>query len=92
MTERRERWDRITGPFTERVGQVPPERWDDPAPCEGSVARDVVRHLVEWVPGLLTSSAGIEPPAIPSVDDDPVEVADAADEQARLIAFAGRTP
>ena len=71
MSDRRDRWDRITGPFTERVGQVPADRWDDPAPCEGWVARDVVRHLVEWVPGLLSSSAGIEPPAIPSVDDDP---------------------
>ena len=71
MSERRARWDRITGPFTERVEQVPADRWDDPAPCEGWVARDVVRHLVEWVPGLLSSSAGIEPPSIPSVDDDP---------------------
>ena len=36
--------------FTERVRGVPPDAWDNPAPCEGWAARDVVRHLVEWFP------------------------------------------
>jgi uncharacterized protein (TIGR03086 family) len=36
------------------------------------VARDVVRHMVEWMPGVVLSAAGIEVPTGPSVDDDPV--------------------
>jgi uncharacterized protein (TIGR03086 family) len=71
MSERADRWSTIAGRFTEVVGEVPAERWDSPAPCEGWVARDVVRHLVEWVPGFFSSYAGIELPAGPSVDDDP---------------------
>jgi len=62
----------IAGRFTERVRGVAPERWDDPAPCEGWLARDVVRHLVEWFPGFLRSGTGIELPQGPSVDNDPV--------------------
>lgn len=66
-----ERYRRVAGRFSERVAEVPAERWEAPAPCEGWVARDVVRHLVDWVPGLLVSGAGLAPPALPSVDDDP---------------------
>ncbi|MER5201137.1 TIGR03086 family metal-binding protein [Streptomyces sp. NPDC002755] len=51
---------------------VSPAAWDNPAPCEGWVARDVVRHLVEWFPAFLKSGAGVELPQGPSVDDDPV--------------------
>ena len=43
-----------------------------PAPCAGWVARDVVRHLVEWLPGFLLGGAGVELPAGPSVDDGPI--------------------
>ncbi|MFD9322397.1 TIGR03086 family metal-binding protein [Streptomyces sp. NPDC060053] len=51
---------------------VSPAAWDNPAPCEGWVARDVVRHLVEWFPAFLKSGAGVQLPQGPSVDDDPV--------------------
>lgn len=57
--------------FTARVLGVPAGRWDDPAPCEGWVARDVVRHLVTWFPGFL-HGVGVDLSAGPSVDDDPV--------------------
>ena len=57
--------------FTETVDAVDPAAWDNPAPPEGWVARDVVRHLVEWFPAFLVSSVGIELPPGPSVDDDP---------------------
>ena len=66
-----ERFRRVAGRFTDRAREVAPEAWDNPAPCEGWVARDIVRHMVEWMPGLL-SSAGVELAPIPSVDDDPV--------------------
>ena len=60
----------IAGAFTERV--IGTADWDATAPVEGWVARDVVRHLVTWFPGFLSSGAGITLPAGPSVDDDPV--------------------
>ncbi|MET7746408.1 TIGR03086 family metal-binding protein [Streptomyces sp. NPDC005385] len=62
----------VAGDFTERVRGVSPAAWDRPAPCEDWVARDVVRHLVEWFPAFLKSGAGVELPHGPSVDDDPV--------------------
>jgi uncharacterized protein (TIGR03086 family) len=72
MTAAAEEHRRISGRFTELVQGVPADRWDAPAPVEGWMARDVVRHLVEWFPGFLESSAGVKLPAGPSVDDDPV--------------------
>jgi uncharacterized protein (TIGR03086 family) len=36
------------------------------------VARDVVRHLVEWFPAFLQGASGITLPVGPSVDDDPL--------------------
>ena len=62
---------RIAGAFTATVESTAPAAWDNPAPPEGWVARDVVRHLVEWFPGFLQGSTGIALPAGPSVDDDP---------------------
>lgn len=63
---------RIAGDFTATVESTAPATWDNPAPVEGWVARDVVRHLVEWLPAFLEGAAGITLPAGPSVDDDPV--------------------
>ena len=62
----------VAAVFTERVRGVADGGWDAPAPCEGWVARDVVRHLVEWFPAFLKSGAGVDLPAGPSVDEDPV--------------------
>jgi uncharacterized protein (TIGR03086 family) len=62
----------IAGAFSARVTGVPPGRWDDPAPVDGWVARDVVRHLVEWFPAFLEGGAGIRLASGPSVDEDPV--------------------
>jgi len=62
----------VSGVFTDRVRGVAPDAWDNPAPCDGWVARDVVRHLVEWFPAFLKSGADVDLPHGPSVDDDPV--------------------
>jgi uncharacterized protein (TIGR03086 family) len=62
----------IAGAFTVTVEGTASDAWDRPAPVEGWVARDVVRHLVEWFPAFLEGSAGITLPTGPSVDDDPV--------------------
>lgn len=68
---RAERFRRVAGRFTDLVASVPVEAWERPAPPEGWSARDVVRHLVEWVPALIGRS-GIDLPPGPSVDDDPL--------------------
>jgi uncharacterized protein (TIGR03086 family) len=62
---------RIAGEFTATVEAVAPEAWDAPAPVDGWVARDVVGHLVEWLPAFLDGATGITWPAGPSVADDP---------------------
>jgi uncharacterized protein (TIGR03086 family) len=41
--------------------------------CEGWVARDVVRHLVEWISAFLTDAGGPQLRTGPSPDIDPVE-------------------
>lgn len=71
MSEIAERWRRVAAEFTRRAEAVPDAAWDNPAPCEGWVARDVVRHLVEWMPPMFFANVDIEPPMGPSVDEDP---------------------
>jgi uncharacterized protein (TIGR03086 family) len=66
-----ERHRRIAAEFSATVAGTAPGAWDHPAPPEGWVARDVVRHLVDWLPSFLAGSTGIALPAGPSVDDDP---------------------
>jgi uncharacterized protein (TIGR03086 family) len=65
-----ERHRHIAATFTDRVRAA--KRWDDPAPVAGWTARDVVRHLVEWLPSFLAAGASVELPHGPSADDDPV--------------------
>lgn len=72
MSDPAEEHRRIAAAFTATVEGTAPAAWDRPAPVEGWVARDVVRHLVEWLPAFLQSGAGITLPTGPSVDDDPV--------------------
>lgn len=65
-----ERHRQVAGLFTERVHGT--RFWDAPSPVAGWVARDVVRHLTQWLPGFLSAGAAIELSRGPSVDDDPV--------------------
>jgi uncharacterized protein (TIGR03086 family) len=71
MSDIAERYERITAQFTGRVRGVPADAWNNPSPCDGWTARDVVGHLTEWIPGFF-GSQGVEFPAVPSVQDDPV--------------------
>jgi uncharacterized protein (TIGR03086 family) len=71
MTEIAERYRRVADRFTARADEVANDDWDRPAPCEGWVARDVVRHLVDWVPAFFAAGDGPTLPVGPSVDDDP---------------------
>ncbi len=72
MSDVPDRYRRVAAEFTVRARGVSDDAWDNPAPCEGWVARDVVRHVVEWMPPMLHDGTGIELPTGPSVDDDPV--------------------
>jgi uncharacterized protein (TIGR03086 family) len=67
-----ERFRRVAARFTDVIESVPPAAWSNPAPCDGWTARDVVRHLVEWVPAFF-SRAGIDLPMSVAVDDDPAK-------------------
>jgi uncharacterized protein (TIGR03086 family) len=67
-----ERWRVVADGFTARVDGVPADRWDAPAPCEGWVARDIVVHLVEWVPSLLAAGADVDFGPLPDPAADPV--------------------
>ena len=59
--------------FSEVVdGVADPADWDRRSPVPEWTARDVVGHLVDWVPAFLRAGAEIELPAGPSVQQDPV--------------------
>lgn len=65
-----ERHREVAGAFSRLV--LGTSRWDAPAPVDGWLARDVVRHLTEWFPAFLTAGAGVELARGPGVDDDPI--------------------
>ncbi|GAB3803896.1 TIGR03086 family metal-binding protein [Micromonospora zhanjiangensis] len=65
-----ERHRQIAREFTDRVRGT--RSWDAPAPVAGWTARDVVRHLVDWLPAFLAGGSDVRLPAGPAVDDDPV--------------------
>ena len=65
-----ERHRQVAGLFTDRVNGA--RSWDAPSPVAGWTARDVVRHLTEWLPAFLASGADLDLPRGPSVDEDPV--------------------
>jgi uncharacterized protein (TIGR03086 family) len=73
VTEISARFARVADGFTATVNAVPVDAWANRAPCEGWDARDVVRHLVEWLPGpgFLLGAFDVDPGPIPSVDVDP---------------------
>lgn len=71
MTETADRWLRIAGTFTDRVDHVTSTAWSNPSPCEGWTARDIVKHLTDWVPPFLDAGAHLDVGNGPSVEVDP---------------------
>jgi uncharacterized protein (TIGR03086 family) len=71
VNEIAERYRRVASQFTSRVDAVPEEGWDRVSPCEGWLARDVVGHLVEWLPAFFFGTWDLGAPVSPSVDEDP---------------------
>jgi uncharacterized protein (TIGR03086 family) len=59
---------RLARNFSDTVDAVPDDRWDDPSPCEGWSARDVVQHVVDSEIGML-ERVGLAPGPVPSGDD-----------------------
>jgi uncharacterized protein (TIGR03086 family) len=80
-----QRYAKVADAFDRTVRAVPAGAWDRPAPCEGWVARDVVRHLVEWVPSFFATYAELDLGEMPSVDDDPVAAWAALDAEIRVV-------
>jgi uncharacterized protein (TIGR03086 family) len=66
-----ERFRRVARRYTDLAVAVTAGAWDNASPCAGWVARDIVRHLTEWIPAFLTQ-ADVTFPSGPSVDEDPV--------------------
>ena len=60
----------VAAGFTARV--LGATDWDAPAPVPGWRARDVVGHLVEWLPAFVTSGTGLVLEHGPSAEEDPV--------------------
>jgi uncharacterized protein (TIGR03086 family) len=87
MSDAAARYEWVAEQFSARVDQVPDGAWEKPAPCEGWVARDVVGHLVEWLPAFFCGTWDLAPPAGPSVDEDPAGAWHALDAMVRA-AFA----
>ena len=73
MTETADRFRRVADGLSRTIEAVPADAWDNPSPCEGWTARDVLRHLVEWLPGpgFLLGTFDIETRPIPPIEDDP---------------------
>jgi len=71
MAEPAENHRRDAGIFSAVVDGADPASWDNPAPVEGWTARDVVDHLVEWLPSLLAAGSDVVLPEGPKVADDP---------------------
>jgi uncharacterized protein (TIGR03086 family) len=55
-----DRYRRIAAEMSKRVDAVPADAWDRPAPCEGWRARDVIGHLVGWMPGTVLGGTWLE--------------------------------
>jgi len=66
-----ERYRRVARAFTQRVEAVPAGGWARPSPCQGWLARDVVQHLVEWVPAFFANAGGPALPTAPASGTNP---------------------
>ncbi len=62
------RYRRVAAQFDARVRAMPDNGWDEQTPCAGWIGRDVVAHLVDWVPSLI-GKAGIEFPPMDARTD-----------------------
>ena len=71
MTAISDRYRRLAGNITDKIAQVPPDKWSAQSPCPDWTALDVVAHLTQ-VPGLFFGLIGEPAPEVPPVGDDPL--------------------
>ena len=73
MSDISDRYQRIAGGFTARVvGSARSTRGTGPRRARAGWARDVVGHLVEWIPAFFFATWDIEAGELPSATEDPV--------------------
>src|SRR5689334_19885277 len=65
----------IADDFARRVHGT--QDWSAAAPVSGWTARDVVVHLVEWLPGFVASGSEVRLPDVPSPTEQPAAAWDA---------------
>ena len=70
MTEIAERYRALAAELTRRIDAVPDGRWDDPSPCAGWTAKDVLRHIVT-THGAMPGYAGLSLDLERNIDADP---------------------
>lgn len=78
-----ERYAAAADNFTRLVGGV--SDWDGPSPVKEWTAREVVGHLVTWVPGMIGGGSGLEFPSGEGALADPVAAWRALDERLREV-------
>lgn len=57
------RFESLVADFDRRVQATPADRWDNPAPCEGWTATDVVEHVTNNLTHIAAQLRGTEQPA-----------------------------
>ncbi|MGH3098937.1 MAG: TIGR03086 family metal-binding protein [Streptosporangiales bacterium] len=72
MTEIASRYRKLAAEFTRHVADVPEEHWEDPSPCAGWTAGDVLRHVHDFHQHL-PEYAGLSLDLPTSVDDRPLD-------------------
>ncbi len=77
------RYGAISDGFTALVAGT--ADWSAPAPVEGWLARDVVWHLVDWLPGLLSAGASVQLPLRDPASTDPTRDWAALDVEVRSL-------
>lgn len=73
----------IADRFTRTVHGV--SDWDAPTPVKGWRARDVVDHLVTWLPAMIHGGSDFRFEDGPSAEEDPVGAWTALDDQIRAV-------
>lgn len=68
-----QRFRRVAAELSRTIAAVPDDLWENPSPCDQWCARDVLAHLIEWIPGpgFMLGTYGIDTGPIPSVEVDP---------------------
>ena len=71
MSQISDRYRRLATGVTDKISQVPADKWGAQSPCPEWTALDVVRHLTE-TPGMFFGLIGDTGPEVPPVEDDPL--------------------